>query len=412
MTRSHRVVVAPDKFKGSLTAEEVADAITEVLSQWPEIEVVKHPVADGGEGTVDLAIKAGYEPVSVEVTGPLGGPVEATFAMRDRVAVIEMASAAGLALLPGPPDPDSAWSATTFGVGELMLAAVECGATQLVVGAGGSATTDGGAGAVEALGLDIAALGQPPRRSTTPGSGLDARLTHVDVVVACDVDNPLLGPGGAAAVYAPQKGADRRCVAALEDRLTRWADAVATATGEDIRDQPGAGAAGGLAFGLLALAGGRLAPGAELLLELSGFDKVAASAQLVIVGEGSLDRQSLRGKGPVGVARAASARGTTVIAVAGRNELTDLERQTAGLRAVYSLTDLESDPETCMRDARQLLTRIAGQIADDWLPYRRSSTRTTSPASDPSGFEVLTPTAEEYRQAMLSTVEGSTQSRD
>ena len=349
MTVPYRVVVAPDKFKGSLAAEEVADAITEVLSQWPGTEVVEHPVADGGEGTVDLAVQAGFRPVSVEVTGPLGGPVRATFAMRDHVAVLEMASAAGLQLLPGPPDPVSAWSATTFGVGELMLAAVERGATQLVVGAGGSATTDGGAGAVEAL-------------------RVDPRLAHVDIVVACDVDNPLLGPGGAAAVYGPQKGADAPCVAALEERLTRWADEVAAATGEDIRDQPGAGAAGGLAFGLLALAGARLVPGVELLLELSGFDEVAASAQLVIVGEGSLDRQSLRGKGPVGVARAASARGTTVVAVAGRNELTKTEQQQAGLRAVYSLSDVESDPAVCMRDARQLLGRLAGQIADDWLP--------------------------------------------
>lgn len=377
MTRPYRVVVAPDKFKGSLAAEDVAEAITEVLSEWPDIEVVKHPVADGGEGTVDLAIKAGFERVSVDVAGPLGGHVEAAFAIRDHVAVIEMASAAGLQLLPGPPDPHSAWSTTTFGVGEIMLAAVERGATRLVVGAGGSASTDGGVGAVEALGCDVAALGQPPQRVTPPGGGLDPRLAEVEIVVACDVDNPLLGPGGAARVYAPQKGADARCVAALEDRLTNWADAVAAATGNEIRDQPGTGAAGGLAFGLLAVAGGRLVSGAELLLELSGFDEAVASAQLVIVGEGSLDRQSLRGKGPVTAARAAFASGTTVIAVAGRNQLTEREQHDAGLRAVYSLSTLESDPETCMRDARRLLTRIASQIADDWLPSRRSSTSTT-----------------------------------
>lgn len=370
MTRPYRVVVAPDKFKGSLAAEDVAEAITEVLSEWPDIEVVKHPVADGGEGTVDLAVKAGFEPVSVEVRGPLGGRVEATFAIRDQVAVIEMASAAGLQLLPGPPDPSSAWNATTYGVGELMIAALARGASRLVVGAGGSATTDGGAGAVEALGYDVAALGQPPRATTTPGAGPDPRLAEVEIVIACDVDNPLSGPGGAAAVYAPQKGADAGCVAALEDRLTRWADAVAAATGSDIRDQPGTGAAGGLAFGLLAVAGGHLVSGAELFLELSGFDEVVASAQLVIVGEGSLDRQSLRGKGPVGVARAATARGTTVVAVAGRNQLTASEQQEARLSAVYSLSDLESDPEVCMRDARRLLTTTASRIADDWLPGR------------------------------------------
>lgn len=370
MTRPYRVVVAPDKFKGSLSADEVAEAITEVLAPRPGVEVVKHPVADGGEGTVDLALAAGFEPVTVDVTGPLGRSVEATFAMRDHLAVIEMASAAGLALLPGAPDPGTAWNSTTYGVGELILAAVERGATHVVVGAGGSATTDGGAGAVEALGTNVAALGWQPHEPTAAHSGLDGRLAGVDIVVACDVDNPLLGRDGAAAVYAPQKGADPRCVATLERRLAAWADTVTAATGEDIRDMPGVGAAGGLSFGLVALAGARLLSGTELLLELTGFDHVAASADLVIVGEGSLDRQSLRGKGPVGVARAAAARGTPVIAVTGRCSLTERELQRAGLRAVYSLSALERDPEVCMREARRLLSQAARILADDWLPPR------------------------------------------
>lgn len=367
MTRPYRVVVAPDKFKGSLRAEEVAEAIAEVLTRCPRVEVVKHPVADGGEGTVELALTAGFDPVAVNVTGPLGRSVEATFAMRDHMAVIEMATAAGLALLPSAPDPGTAWNATTYGVGELILAAVDRGATHVVVGAGGSATTDGGAGAVEAMGTDVVALGQQPHRTAAPGRRLNGRLAEVDIVVACDVDNPLVGPAGAAAVYAPQKGADSRCVAALEIRLAEWADAVAAATNKDIRHMPGAGAAGGLGFGLVAIAGARLVSGAELLLELTGFDDVAASADLVIVGEGSLDQQSLRGKGPVGLARAASKRGTTVIAVTGRNELTESERREAGLRAVYSLRDVESDPAVCMRDARRLLSIVAGKIAEDWL---------------------------------------------
>ena len=359
MSDPYRVVVAPDKFKGSLRAEEVAAVISEVLARCPGVEVVRHPVADGGEGTVEVALAAGFQPVTVDVTGPLGQPVTATFAVRGDRAVIEMSSAAGLSLLPGAPDPDTARAATTYGVGELILAAVRRGATHVVVGAGGSATTDGGAGAIEAL----------------RAGGVEGRLAGVDLVVACDVDNPLLGPAGAAAVYAPQKGADPGCVAALESRLAAWADAVAATTGEDLRDVPGVGAAGGLAFGLVALAGARLASGAELLLELTGFDDVVATADLVIVGEGSLDGQSLRGKGPVGVARAASRRGTTVIAVTGRNELTERESQEAGLRAVYSLSDLEGDPETCMRDARRLVSQVAHAIADDWLPSapRRSS---------------------------------------
>ena len=406
MTKPYRVVVAPDKFKGSLRAEEVAAVISEVLTLFPGVEVVQHPVADGGEGTVDLAIKAGFEPVSVVVQGPLRQTVEATFALRDRVAVIEMASAAGLDLLPGPPDPHSAWNASTFGVGELMLAAVERGATRLIVGAGGSATTDGGAGAVEALGFEVAALGRPGLTPLSAGSGLDARLADIEIVVACDVDNPLLGPAGAAAVYAPQKGADPDCVGALEDRLTRWADAVAASTGDDVRDLPGAGAAGGLAFGLVALTGGRLASGAEMLLELTGFDAVASTAHLIIVGEGSLDRQSLRGKGPVGVARAAAAHGTTVVAVAGRNQLTEAELRDAGLRTVYALNELENDTEVCMRDARRLLTTLASRIAKDWLPSADPVRVPDRPRrSDLTRWGLPPSTAAEYREALLSTVE-------
>lgn len=368
MTERFRVVVAPDKFKGSLRADEVADAITQVLERRAGVDVVAHPVADGGEGTVDLAVGVGFTPVTTVVTGPLGDPVEATFAMRDAVAVVEMASAAGLGLLPGAPDPRTAQTATTYGVGELILTAVERGATRLIVGAGGSATTDGGAGALEALGLDVAALGLEPYRHPGAGGRLDARLSKVELLVACDVDNPLLGERGAAAVYAPQKGADERSVSVLEDRLSAWADAVTAATGRDVREVPGAGAAGGLAFGLIAVAGARLVSGAELLLDLTNFDEVAASAQLVVVGEGSLDQQSLRGKGPIGAARAAASRGTAVVAVVGRCELTVTELDEAGLRAVYALTDLETDQEVCMRDARRLLTTVATRVADDWLP--------------------------------------------
>jgi glycerate kinase len=228
---------------------------------------------------------------------------------------------------------------------------------------------------LQALGVDL-----PPLGVQTPGHAeslprLDPRLEDVDLVVACDVDNPLLGPAGAAAVYAPQKGADAACVATLEGRLAAWADTVADATGTDLRELPGTGAAGGLSFGLVAVAGARLVAGAELLLGLTGFDDVAASADLVIVGEGSLDAQSLRGKGPVGVARVASRSGATVVAVAGRNELTVTDQQAAGLSAVYALTDLESDPAVCMRDARRLLTTLAATIAADWLASQTTDGR-------------------------------------
>lgn len=369
MGRPFRVVVAPDKFKGSLRAAEVAETVAEVLrAHSTAIDVRRHPVADGGEGTVDLAAASGFRPVTVTVSGPLGVPTAATFARRGNTAVLEMASAAGLALLPTGPDRDTARRATTYGVGELILAAVADGATQVIVGAGGSATTDGGMGAVEALGVDVAALGQRPQRPGARGRGLDARLAGVDLVVACDVDNPLLGPRGAAHVYGPQKGADRDCVDELETHLERWADQVAAATGTDVRDRPGVGAAGGLAFGLVALAGARIAGGVDLLMDLTGFDAVASAADLVVVGEGSLDHQSLNGKGPIGVARLAAARGASVVAVVGRNGLSEAEWRRAGLQAVYALGDREPDPQICMRDAKRLVAEVSAELGARWLP--------------------------------------------
>ncbi len=396
-TRRLRVVVAPDKFKGSLEAAEVAAIVaSRVRRHSPEADVVEHPIADGGEGTVALALEHGFEAVTAEVTGPLGASVRACYAMRGQVAVIEMASAAGLGLLPGPPTPDTLRRATTYGVGELVLDAVDRGATRVVVGVGGSATTDGGAGAVEALGIDVAQLGRPPVKTGVGRDGLAERLQGVELVVACDVDNPLLGPSGAAQVYGPQKGADSALVDQLEDRLQDWADRVATRTGQDHREASGAGAAGGLAFGLVALAGARLVSGVEFTLQLSGFDWLVADADLVIVGEGSLDAQSLRGKGPVGVARVAAANGCRVVAVVGRNLLTRDSAREAGLSAVYALTELEPDPAACLRDAGPLLALVADRLAEEWLSIDRRPLET--------GGRPTPTTPAEWRRAVLSTV--------
>ena len=407
MTDTFQVVLAPDKFKGSLRASEVADTISTVLQHLsPSIEVTRHPIADGGEGSVDLALSAGFAPISVPVTGPLGVAVEATFALKDRVAVLEMASAAGLGLLPSGPNSDTAWDATTFGAGELISAALDHGATRIIVGAGGSATTDGGIGAVEALGVDVHALGQPAHQTHAVRNGLDPRLADVDLIVACDVDNPLLGPHGAAYVYGPQKGADDACVAQLELRLAGWADAVAKVTGADLRDSPGVGAAGGFAFGLVSLAGARIVSGVEILTDLTGLNQLAAGADLVVVGEGSLDHQSLRGKGPIGVARLASSRGVPVVAVAGRNQLSESEWRDAGLRAVYAITDIERDPQVCMADARRLLAELAVTLADDWLPVLTEDAGHSPSSHDGDGSHTnpvpLSP--DEYREAFLSTV--------
>jgi glycerate kinase len=258
----------------------------------------------------------------------------------------------------------------------MITAALDYGATRIVLGVGGSATTDGGAGALTALGAELVdASGEP----VSPGggglvsgsrldlSGLDPRLAHADLVVACDVDNPLTGTTGAAAVYGPQKGAPPARVAELDLALGHWAELVAHATGQDLRDMPGAGAAGGLAFGLSAVLGAQMTPGIALLLDVTGFDEVVRGADLVVVGEGSLDHQSLHGKGPVGVAQAAARHGVPVVAVVGRSTVSAEQARAVGIDAVYALTDVEPDESRSMNEAEPLLEDIAATVASDRL---------------------------------------------
>ncbi len=372
-----RVLVAPDKFKGSLTATEVADAVARGLASGrPGVEVSRLPVADGGDGTLAAALAAGYEAVPVTASGPTGEPVETAYARLGDVAVVEMADVSGLVRLPGGrPAPRTA---TSRGTGELVAAALAAGARRVVLGIGGSATTDGGAGLLQALGAQLLDADGAPvgpggagleRLARVDVGGVAAALRGAEVVVACDVDNPLTGPSGAAAIYGPQKGADPEDVAFLDGCLTRLADAVADATGRDLRDEPGAGAAGGVGFAALAVLGAQLRPGIDLLLDLLGFERLAAGADLVVVGEGSLDGQSLRGKAPVGVARRARAVGVpAVVAVCGRRELDDAALRAAGIDAAHALTDLEPDPDRCMAEAGPLLERLAQRIAAEHLP--------------------------------------------
>jgi glycerate 2-kinase len=372
-----RVLVAPDKFKGSLTATEVAEAVARGLTAGrPDVEVSRLPVADGGDGTLAAALAAGFEAVPVTATGPTGEPVETAYARLGEVAVVEMADVSGLARLPG--GRFAARTATSRGTGELVAAALAAGARRVVLGIGGSATTDGGAGLLQALGAELLDADGAPvgpggagleRLARVDVSGVAAALRGAEVVVACDVDNPLTGPSGAAAVYGPQKGADPDDVVHLDRCLTRLADAVAEATGRDLRDEPGAGAAGGVGFAALAVLGAQLRPGIDLLLDLLGFDRLVDGADLVVVGEGSLDEQSLRGKAPVGVARRARAAGVpSVVAVCGRRALGDAALQEAGIDAAAALTDLEPDPDRCMAEAGPLLERLAQRIAAERLP--------------------------------------------
>jgi glycerate kinase len=246
-------------------------------------------------------------------------------------------------------------TATSYGTGEMIGAAIDGGCTRVVLGIGGSASTDGGAGLIRGLvgSLDLAAL----RR----------RLEGVEIVVACDVDNPLTGPTGAAAVYGPQKGASPEQVAELDAALTAWADLVARETGRDLRDAPGAGAAGGVGFAALALLGAELRPGIELVLELVGFHEQLVGADLVVTGEGALDEQTLHGKAVAGVAAAAGTAGVPVVAVCGVNRLGETQLRAAGVRAAYALTELEADVARCIAEPVPLLERLGERIAVEHL---------------------------------------------
>jgi len=370
-----KIVVAPDKFKGSLPATQVAAAIAAGLHAGrPGAEVVTIPVADGGEGTVDAAVAAGFERVPVTAAGPAGDPVRVSYARRGQVAVVELAGVCGLARLPGGrPAP---LTASSFGAGEVLRAALEAGARRIVLGVGGSASTDGGAGLLQALGARVLDTCGEPVRPGGAGlrevaaldlTGLHRALYPAEIILAADVDNPLTGPDGAAEVYGPQKGASPAEVAALDAGLRRWAAVVAAAVGRDWSRTPGAGAAGGVGFAALAVLGATRRPGIELVLDLAGFETALDGADLVITGEGSLDAQSLAGKTPVGVARAAARRGIAVVAVAGRSMLREAELATAGIAAVYPLTDLEPDLERCRAEADRLLRRTGQMIARDRL---------------------------------------------
>lgn len=369
------VVVAPDKFKDSLRAGQVAEAVAAGLRRsLPELDVRLLPVADGGDGTLDAVVAAGYERHEVTVSGPTGGPVATAFAMHGDTAVVELADACGLSRLPG--GRFEPMRASSRGLGELIAAALGARARTVVLGVGGSASTDGGAGMLAALGARIAdARGKP----VSPGGGglagvaeldlddLDPRVRDCTFVLASDVDNPLLGERGAAAVYAEQKGADPAQVRALEHSMRRWSELVAAATGADHSELPGAGAAGGVGFGALAALGARRRSGIGAVLNLVGMHDQLEGARLVVTGEGSLDEQSLHGKTPIGVADAAADAGVPTVAVAGRCTLRPQASRAAGLRAVYPLTELRTDAATSMREAPELLRSLGAKIADEWL---------------------------------------------
>ncbi|NYH78502.1 glycerate kinase [Actinopolyspora biskrensis] len=370
------VLVAPDKFKGSLTAPEVAEAVASgVRGRVPDAEVRCVPVADGGDGTVRAALATGmFEGLPVRVTGPTGSRVRAEAAVNEDTAVVELAAASGLALLtPGEFDP---LAASSFGTGELIGAALDRGVRTIVLGVGGSACTDGGAGMLAALGarfLDDAgkplAMGGGPlgRLAEVDLSGLDPRLSDVDLVLASDVDNPLCGDGGAAQVYGPQKGAGPEEVRALDAALERFATVIDRATGKSLADSPGAGAAGGVGFGAMAVLSASFRSGSDVVLELTGFDRHLDGAALVVTGEGALDEQTLRGKVPAAVASRAAGAGVPAVAVTGKCSLSARQLGAGGFSAVYALSHVQPDVRRSMCGAAALLRGLGEHMAEDWL---------------------------------------------
>jgi glycerate kinase len=370
-----RIVIAPNAFKGSLSAVEAAEAIAEgVRVVAPDADLVLVPIADGGDGTVDaLVVATQGERRTVRVRGPLGDPVDAEYGLIDAgsTAVIEMAKAAGLALV--PPAKRDPRITTTYGVGELLQHAYDRGARHFVVGIGGSATNDGGAGMAQALGyhlLDDTGRELPPgglalkRLARIHVGGVHANWKETEVDVACDVTNPLTGPHGASAVYGPQKGATPEMVAELDAALHHFAEILRRDLGVDVEHMPGAGAAGGLGAGLVAFLGARLRPGAEMVMEAVHLDERLNQADLVITGEGRLDSQTARfGKGPAGVARHAKHAGIPVVAIGGSvADETELRLLFDGLEA----TVVEPGTlEQAIARARPLLVRAATRLM--WL---------------------------------------------
>lgn len=365
-----RVLVACDKFKGSLSSDEVAHAVSKgILDALPKAQVIDIRVGDGGDGTLEAVLSAGFERIPVTVSGPTGEPVESAFAIRHHEVFIELADLCGLLRMPdGQLAP---LSSSSRGLGEAIAQALHLQPDRIVIGVGGSASTDGGAGMLVALGARL--LDAAGHEIANGGAGLvdvasvdltgiDARVRETEFVLASDVSNPLVGPDGAAAVFGPQKGATASDIKILERGLSRFADLLTRSNGRDDRWLPGAGAAGGVGYAAQAVLNAGVRPGIEIVLDIAGFADATTGADLVITGEGRLDRQTMMGKTPAGVANAARGAGIPVVAVCGINELSRGELSEMGIDSVVSLHDLEPDMETSMRRAGPLLQAASSQL--------------------------------------------------
>ncbi|MBC9784419.1 glycerate kinase [Heliobacterium chlorum] len=368
-----RIIVAPDSYKGSLSAVAVAAAMEQgIRSVFPRAEVHKVPIADGGEGTVEALVTAtGGRIIKQQVTGPLGQTVDAFWGILGdgETAVIEMAAASGLTIVPKEKrDPRIT---TTFGTGQLIRAALDQGIRKFIIGIGGSATNDGGAGMAQALGvhlLDGKGDELPPGGSALAGlakidlSSIDPRLVETSILVACDVDNPLCGPKGASAVYGPQKGATADMIRELDQALGHYASIAAAATGKDIAERPGAGAAGGLGAGLMFFTNALLKPGVEIVLETTHFAELAKRADLVITGEGATDFQTAFGKAPVGVAKIAAQYNVPTVCLSGGlgKGADDVLEQ--GISGVMSIVPGPMSLDDCVHHAEKLVEEASARL--------------------------------------------------
>ncbi|WP_369281990.1 glycerate kinase [Oscillibacter sp. GMB15532] len=365
-----KIILAPDSFKGTMTSREVCEELTAAIGEiFPETEILSLPVADGGEGSVDAFLTAcGGERVRTGCIGPNGQRIEAEYGLLpDGTAVVEMAAAAGLPLA----DPKNPECTTTFGVGELLRHAAIRGARKIIMCLGGSATNDGGCGAAAACGIRF--FDEEGTLFTPVGGtlrdiaridllGLDPALAALPIVTMWDIDNPLCGPTGAAAVFGPQKGADAAMVLRLDEGLAHLSDLLHRDCGAEVLSLPGAGAAGGMGAGMTAFFKSRLQMGIETVLDTVDFDKALAGADLVITGEGCLDRQSLYGKVAVGVARRAALRGVPVIALVGDVGEGAEEIYALGITAVFSINRVAVPYEQARLRSRRDLRAAAGDI--------------------------------------------------
>ena len=368
-----KIIIAPDSFKGSMSAKEVADAIERgIKGVLSDVEIVKIPMADGGEGTVETLVDATMgKIVTINVLDPLGNDAEAYFGILGdgRTAVIEMALASGLTMVPS--SKRNPLITTTYGTGQLIKAALDHGCQEFIIGIGGSATNDGGVGMAQALGVSF--LDQEGQEIGFGGGSLsaikeikikelDPRLNKCIFKVACDVDNPLCGLKGASHIFGPQKGSDSYMIKILDENLAHLAEIIKKDIGVDVKNEPGAGAAGGLGAGLMAFCNASLQRGIELVIEATKLEEKVIGADLVITGEGQIDFQTVHGKTPYGVAQIAKKYKIPVVALVGTIGTGVEVLYMEGINAIFSIVEGPMTLEECMKNGSELAERTAGNV--------------------------------------------------